>query len=266
MVNGPGGTATAADSTRTAVDKALQLLAAFPPGDTTVGVSELARRLDLTKSTVYRLLDALGRNGFVERRDNRYRLGRRLHDIGTQIYEHSPGGLYEALAPHMAFLYEQSRETIHLGTLFTHEIALLGRIPGQRPSPQYLPVGSRFPAHTSALGRAMLAYVPAAAEEVSEREPIQATTVGNERLPHAVAAVREDGGIAVRMDESRPDLVCVAIALLDSIGRPLAALSISGHPSRFNIPQSKALLRRISAEAAAAARRACAHLALSSTY
>ncbi len=54
-----------ADATRTAVDKAFELLAAFPGGGATLGVSELARTMALSKSTVFRLLSAMERNGFV---------------------------------------------------------------------------------------------------------------------------------------------------------------------------------------------------------
>ena len=86
----PDPTTSAVDGSRTAVDKAFELLAAFPGGGTTVGVSELARTKAQSKSTVFRLLTAMERNGFVERHDGRYRLGRRLYDIGAQVYEPRP--------------------------------------------------------------------------------------------------------------------------------------------------------------------------------
>ena len=62
----------------------------------------------LSKSTVFRLLTTMERNAFVERDGGRYRLGRRLHDIGAQVYEPRPGRLHELLSPIMAALYERS--------------------------------------------------------------------------------------------------------------------------------------------------------------
>ncbi|WP_214369691.1 IclR family transcriptional regulator [Pseudonocardia sp. H11422] len=243
--------------TRTAVDKALEVLAAFPPGHTSVGVSELARDLGLTKSTVFRLVAALERNGFVERQGNRYRLGRRLHDLGGQVYEPLPGSLHEVLAPFMAYLYELTRETVHLGVLYDNEVALLGRLHGQRPAPRTLRIGSRFPAHCSALGKAILAHDPTAAEFVLAsglRPRTRDSIVSDRRFRGELEATRERG-VAFCVGESRPQLVCVATALLDDVGRPIAALSIGGVAGRFDTRQSAELLRRVAADATRALHR-----------
>jgi DNA-binding transcriptional ArsR family regulator len=128
---------------RTAVDKALEVLAAFPPGQVPVGVSELARDLALTKSTVFRLLSALERNGLVERVEGRYRLGAGLHDLGARVYEPVPGALHAVLVPLMAVLYERTRENVNLGVLREGEVVLLGRLHGPRPVPRALPIGTR---------------------------------------------------------------------------------------------------------------------------
>src|SRR5262245_9453400 len=109
----PPLTAAADAEARTAVDKAFDLLAAFPGGGATVGVTELARDLALSKSTVFRLLTIMERNGFVEHRGSRYRLGRKLYDLGAQVYEPQPGSLHELLSPCMAYLHEKSHETVH---------------------------------------------------------------------------------------------------------------------------------------------------------
>ena len=165
----------ATDAARTAVDKAFEILAALPAGGQFVGVSELARSMRLSKSTVFRLLTTMERNGFVEREGGRYRLGRRLHDIGAQVYEPRPGSLHELLSPIMAALYERSRETVHLGVLRDNEVVLLGRLHGRRTTPHALRLGSRFPAHCSAMGKAMLAHDPDATDALLTRGLIART-------------------------------------------------------------------------------------------
>lgn len=60
---------------QTAVDKALVLLKSLAEHDREAGVSELARRARLIKSTAFRLLGILHRNDLVERVGSRYRLG-----------------------------------------------------------------------------------------------------------------------------------------------------------------------------------------------
>jgi IclR family KDG regulon transcriptional repressor len=242
---------TTPDAARTAVDKAFELLAAVPGGGQTVGVSELARTMHLSKSTVFRLLTAMERNGFVERDEGRYRLGRRLHDIGAQVYEPRPGRLHELLTPIMTSLYEASRETVHLGVLLDGEVALLGRLHGRRTTPHSLHLGSRFPAHCSAMGKAMLAHDPVAADALIARG-LTARTPRSITAPQRFRAelqhVRETG-IATSDQEARPNLSCVAIPLRDQARRPVAALSISGPSRGFDGHRNTLMLRAVAAEA-----------------
>jgi DNA-binding IclR family transcriptional regulator len=233
------------------VDKAFEILTALPAGGQFVGVSELARSMRLSKSTVFRLLTTMERNGFVEREDGRYRLGRRLHDIGAQVYEPQPGNLHELLSPIMAVLYERSRETVHLGVLRDSEVVLLGRLHGRRTTPHALRLGSRFPAHCSAMGKALLAHDPDAVDSLLDRGLVA-------RTPRSIVAPRRfraelhharQTGIASSDQEARPNLSCVAIALRDTARRPVAALSISGPSQGFVARHNAALLRGVSAEA-----------------
>jgi DNA-binding IclR family transcriptional regulator len=191
------------------------------------------------------------RNGFVERDEGRYRLGRRLHDIGAQVYEPRPGRLHELLTPIMTSLYEASRETVHLGVLLDGEVALLGRLHGRRTTPHSLHLGSRFPAHCSAMGKAMLAYDPVAADALitrglTARTPRSITTP--QRFRAELQHVRETG-IATSDQEARPNLSCVAIPLRDQARRPVAALSISGPSRGFDGHRNTLILRAVAAEA-----------------
>jgi DNA-binding IclR family transcriptional regulator len=245
-------------SERTAVDKALEVLAAFPTGGEPIGVSELARSLGLSKSTVFRLVSALERHGLVERDNGAYRLGRRLHDLGARVVERSPGLLHDVLWPVMGRLRGRTGSTVHLGVLYDDEVVLIGRLPGQHPAPATLAVGSRFPAHCSALGRAVLAHLPDRADEVVRAglRPRTATTVtGAPAFLERLATVRTDG-VAVVSDEARAGLTCVATALLDRAGRPIAALSLGtatagGHDARLLAHE----LRLARSEASALVRR-----------
>ena len=110
-------TASARDD-RTAVDKAMSLLNAFGNDSMVgVGVSELARRADLSKSTAFRLLGMLQRNGAVERAGNAYRLGKMIQDLGTTQESALHGRMRDALTPYLADLYELTKQTVHLAVL-----------------------------------------------------------------------------------------------------------------------------------------------------
>ena len=221
---------------RTAVDKAFELLAAFPPGTTTVGVTELAQRTGLTKSTAFRLLAAMERNGFVERDGARYRLGPQLHEIGARVYEPVPGGMYETLSQVMSYVVEQTRQTVHLGVLRQDEVALLGRLRGPRPVPSSVTMGARFSAYRSALGKALLAY------HLDADQPLPETLVSELR------EVRRTG-LAFSHGEARPNLSCVAVPLRSDLQRPVAALSVSGHSKGFDPHRYALVLRSVVSEA-----------------
>ena len=71
---------------RAAVDKAISLLVAFgDQASSGLGVTELARRAQMSKSTAYRVLGMLERNAVVERVGTGYRLGSRLHELGRAV-------------------------------------------------------------------------------------------------------------------------------------------------------------------------------------
>jgi len=130
----------------TAVDKALTLLKSLAEQDSEIGVSELARRTGLTKSTAFRLLGILQRNDIVERVGSDYRLGTQLFDIGTRVYGPTSVLLRERLLPYLTDLYELTHETVHLAVLHDAEILYVNKIQGHRAARSPSVIGSRLPA------------------------------------------------------------------------------------------------------------------------
>jgi DNA-binding IclR family transcriptional regulator len=166
-------TATLADAARddrAAVDKAVSLLLAL--GDRSgsgAGVSELARQAQLSKSTAYRVLGMLERNGVVERHGTDYRLGERLHRLGQAVYGPDAERVRDVLLPFLADLYELTRETVHLAVLQDTHVAYLAKLYGHRPAAVPSRIGGRLPAHATAVGKALLAYDVDAAEQAMRR-------------------------------------------------------------------------------------------------
>src|SRR4051794_21893740 len=122
-------TVTNAREDRAAVDKAISLLLSFgSQAATGIGVSELARRASLSKSTAFRVLGMLERNGVVERIGSSYRFGQRLHDLGTAVYSPEHDRIREVLTPFLADLYEFTRETVHVATLHDTDVVYLAKL------------------------------------------------------------------------------------------------------------------------------------------
>jgi IclR family KDG regulon transcriptional repressor len=244
---------------RAAIDKAISLLVAF--GDrasTGLGVSELARRAQLSKSTAFRVLGMLERNGVVERVGTNYRLGARLHELGWAVYAPGHERIRDLLTPFVIDLYELTRETVQLATLHGTEVVYLAKLYGHRPVPSPSRIGGRLPAHCTAVGKALLAYDPDAAA-AALCVPLRRFTAHTITDPVMLAAeldtIRREG-IAFDNEESQLGLNCVAAPVISPRGGVVAALSISGPRGRIDTRRLARDLRRVSASASQATARA----------
>lgn len=233
--------ATQRDS-RTAVDKALSLLGAFgKDASSGVGVSELARRTQLSKSTAFRLLAVLEKNGAVERAGSNYRLGPLLNELTAPVTVPEVEEIRDILTPFLAHLYERTRQTVHLAVLEGTDVVYLNKLHGLHHVPAPSRIGGRLPAFCTAVGKIMLCYNPALIEEVlSEELPQWAPhTVTDPDELRAQLQEAKQRGLAVEREEVRRGLSCIAGPVLSATGTPVAALSVSAATGRFD-PQTEA--------------------------
>lgn len=250
---------TTARDDRAAIDKAFSLLVSFgDQASTGLGVSELARRAELSKSTAFRVLKMLERNHVVERVGSGYRLGQRLHELGNAVYSPDHERIREVLTPFLADLYELTHETVHLATLHGLEVVYLAKLYGHRRVPSPSRVGGRVPAHCAAVGKALAAHDPATFDALTT-VPLTALTakslVDSERLILQLMKVRSDG-IAVESEEAALGLACIAVPVFGVGGRPVAGLSVSGPAGSFEPLHHAHALRRVSHAASLAAQKA----------
>ncbi len=243
--------ATTGRDSYTAVDKALTLLASLAEHDREVGVSELARRTRLTKSTAFRLLGILQRNELVERVGSNYRLGARLFDIGTRVYGPTSLWLRERLLPYVADLYEHTHQTVHLAVLHDTEIVYVNKIHGHRAAHSPSQIGARLPAHCTGVGKMLLAFDHDAVERAIA-EGLRTRTeysIGDPGLLRAeLRRIRQDG-VAYDRQEAALGLSCVAVPVMGAAGRPVAALSVAGPAGSFDPGRVAPALRRVAYEA-----------------
>ncbi|SFB57534.1 transcriptional regulator, IclR family [Amycolatopsis marina] len=210
------------------------LLTAFRPGDDALGVSELARRTALPKSSVHRLTGHLVTHGLLERDGRSLRLGLRLFEIGQLATRQR--GIVDAARPYLADLREATHNTVHLAVLEGTEVVYLDVLRG--PDAPRLPsrIGGRFPAHATAVGKAILANGPEARVQavidagMPRLSPRTVTAPG--LLRRQLDRIRTEG-IAYEREESGPGVVCAASPLLDAGGTAVAAISISGWSNRM---------------------------------
>ena len=237
---------------RAAVDKAMSLLVSFgADGASGVGVSELARRAGLPKSTTHRVLGMLERNGVIEKTGQRYRLGARLAELGRSVYAPGHDRIRDLMIPYLADLWEATHETVHLAALHGTDVVYLSKVYGHRQHKMPSRTGSRLPAYVTAVGKALLAHDPDALELTLARRlvPLTSRTVADaDTLIEQLAEVRV-AGLAREDEEVVPGLSCVAVPIFGASGRPVAALSLSMPTAKLDPRVHEPLLRRAGASA-----------------
>jgi DNA-binding IclR family transcriptional regulator len=222
--------------TGTSVAKAMALLWAFDRA-TPIGVSELARKANLTKSTAFRLLSTLEQGQLVERVSGRYRLGTGLFELGNQVSYCSPRGLCDVAHPFLEDLYELTHETVHLAVVDCLDVLYIDKIFGRHPVRSPSRVGGRAPLHCTALGKALLAagepevVCSVLSDHLQCRTPYTITDAA--RLEDALAQVRRDG-TAFDREEAELGLTCVSAPVYNRRGATVAAISVSGATGRFD--------------------------------
>ncbi|MGN6221060.1 MAG: IclR family transcriptional regulator [Microbacterium sp.] len=215
---------------RASVDKALSLLLAFrSQTQTGIGVSELARRADMSKSTAHRILGMLERNRAVERAGTAYRLGPVFAELGARVESPIHDVLRDLLTPYLADLYQATHQTVHLAALHGTDIVYLNKLNGHRSVQSPSRIGGRIPAYCTAVGKVLLAY-DAAAMDAAMAGPLSPwtarTIVDPGLLARELAGVRAHG-LAVDRGELLEDLHCIAAPVMGPHGRPVAAFSVS---------------------------------------
>lgn len=208
---------------------ALDLLDAFT-SDAELGVSDIARRLGVAKSTAHRLLTTLCARGFAEQnpQTGHYRLGFHLYELGQLAI--SRMDLHEAALPLLEELRERTGHAVHLAIPDKAEIMYLERLQTVRVSRLFNGVGRRMPAHCTSSGKAIAAFNPVVARARTAAGFTRLTDSSIRSAAHfgqELAAVRR-AGYAVNHDEAKYGLSSVAAPVRDHTGRARAAISLVG--------------------------------------
>jgi len=143
----------------TSIDRALELLFVLHDADEPLGVTDIARAGGLPKSSAHRLLAALARRGLVERDSRgRYEAGYALIALG--LGAQGRDAVARVARPVLFELAEALGETVFLCGARAGALVVLDKVEGAgflRAAPQ---VGSRIPAHATAVGQLFLALRP----------------------------------------------------------------------------------------------------------
>jgi IclR family pca regulon transcriptional regulator len=217
------------------LERGLAVLCAFGPDRPLLGISELARELDLTRSTAHRYVATLAALGFLEQDEatRKYRLGPRVLDLGFATLGSME--LREIAAPYLRRLTEATGHTSNLAIRDDTDVILIDRIrvpPGRHHQVEFdLHIGSRLPAYCTATGKALLAFLPS--EELDALlERIELAPRGPRTRTERAALVAEledtrRNGIAVNDEEFANGLRSIAAPIRARSGKVVAAINLA---------------------------------------
>jgi DNA-binding IclR family transcriptional regulator len=214
------------------------------------GAGEISQRLALPRASVYRLLNTLETRGYIARapQSKRFRLGLAIQALASQA---SSSLVVSLAAPALADLCLTTGETANLGVLSGGRIFYGASRDGANVPRMPASVGEEIEPHATAIGKAILALVPSRDRAtLLGPSPYSAftdrTITSPEHLERELALTAERG-YAVDDGEIAVGAVCIAAAIVDSKGYPLAALSISGIDARLPSATRPAAARPIQA-------------------
>jgi IclR family transcriptional regulator, KDG regulon repressor len=223
------------------LDRALAILDVLSAEGPDLSLGEISDKLELHKSTAHRLMMVLERHKFIERNSvsGRYRLGLKLFELGTKAV--SQLDLRERARPFLERLVLETSETVHLCVLDDSEVVYLDKVEPTRSVRMATSVGRRNPMHCTAVGKAIMAYLPDAdVEAIIHRQGMKtmtANTITNFLdLKKDLSAIRERG-YSIDDEEIEEGVRCVGCVVRNFSGDPLAAISVSG--PAFRVTQAK---------------------------
>jgi IclR family transcriptional regulator, KDG regulon repressor len=234
------------------VDRALGLLQYLARNPGEHGVRSLSVALDLSPSTIHRLLESLMRYNYVRQNPftQKYSVGVQAVQLGISAL-----GSFDVTAvapPLLRSLVAETGESAFLAVLDDGEVVYLFKEEGSRAIRTTARLGSRRPAHCTALGKAFLATMPPAEARalleqkgMAARTPNTITDMGTMWQELAEIRLRS---YAMDREEVELGLVCFAAPVRDYSGQTVAAISVAGPVERM-LPNEAYYGQRISATA-----------------
>ena len=226
-----------AESNVKSLARALTVLECFTTAEPELGVTDIAKKLGMQKSTIYNILSTFQDMGYViQNPDNsKYSLSYKILHLSFVVS--SRISLRDRFAPILKEIANLTGEVCYLGMLNDLEVLYLdAAYPSSQASGRNI-LGERAPLYCTGLGKAMLANLPDAdVDRVLSRPmtPFTRCTITDPVVLRAELEEIRSNGYAVDNMEHEFGIRCVAVPIFDSAGKVIGAVSASGPSLRFD--------------------------------
>ena len=216
--------------------KALRLLEAIAWKKHDVTLTEIARELALPKTTAFRYLQTLATSGFVRHdvEHDRYGMGPRVAMFADA--SNGVSHLRRAALPRMTELAQTFRATVNLAISSGFDIVYVEMVRGGPSMPMQAHIGEHQPLHSTAVGKAILAFLPPGEKAIVLDMPlseITARTISSASVLRRQLAEARSKGYSLDREETENGISCLGVPILDRHGYPIAALSLSASDKRL---------------------------------
>lgn len=225
-------------STIQSVDKALDILCSFSVEEPELGITELASKLGLYKSTIHRILKTLEDRGFIVQNfeNQKYRLGFKLFDLGNAVVSRLE--VKDVALPLMKELSAKTRETVTLNIIDNDQRVCIEKVESSEAVRNFVQIGGRNPLYLAASGKVLLAFLPnEEIERIIASKDLGVTVLGQlikqDTLRSELQLIRQRG-YAISKSERSLGSTSVAAPIRNHDGTVVAGISVSGPESRFN--------------------------------
>jgi IclR family transcriptional regulator, KDG regulon repressor len=221
----------------TSVKNALRILQSFSIDEPEKRISDLAKSLDLNKSTVSRTMATLASEGFVMKdpETNKFRLGLSVLTLSGIV--NSNMDIYQESMPVLKKLVETCGETAHISVLENLEVIYLQKVECSHPVRFLTHVGKRNPAYCTSSGKVLLAFSNEKTIEEVIANGLQRFTENTitepEELRTHLKQIKEMGH-SYSYEELSEGVISIGAPISDYTGKVVAALSVVGPKQRIH--------------------------------
>ncbi|MCU9613060.1 IclR family transcriptional regulator [Caldibacillus lycopersici] len=231
------------------VERALTILELLKENLSGLGITEIARDLAISKSTVHRLIQSLEKFGFVKQdvQTSKYLLGLKLVEFSDVILNSLD--IRAVARPYLDEVAHEIKETIHLVVVENDELVYIDKMESPHSIRMYSRIGRRAPFYCTGVGKAILAYLPDCdknriMEKESFKKYTEYTITSKEELQQHLQDIQLRG-YSIDNQEHELGIRCVAAPIFNHENRVIAGISITAPIYRFPTSMIEPIAKKV---------------------
>lgn len=235
------------DQVLSSVRNGCKLLKIFLDSPKELGVTELSKKMQLSKGAVHKLLTTLESEGFIRQNEKtkQYTLGYTLLELGTKVLKNHD--IVDFSMPYIHRLLSRTSELVVLCVRDGRDAIYVAKVDSPHPIRFTVESFRRFPLYSTSAARVLLAYQPEEFQEEILSEPMKTYTEYSYKSAEAIKEhlqlIRERG-YEISSNRRNEGVTGVAAPIFDSSDQIAASISVIGPSDRVQ-PEIDNILREV---------------------